>query len=225
MILGNGLIATSLSKNLKNHTNLLIFASGVSNSKEEREEEYEREFQLLKQTINEHKDKKLIYFSSCSIDSINPSRYNEHKKFIEKYIQDNLNNYLILRLPNVIGNSTNKNQLVNYFYDCLINQIKVTVNTDCIRHLIDVDDLSKVIELLDNIESTTLNVAFGNGVNVDEIIYILESVVGTKFKNIEFIQKGNDYTIDNISFLQHIDETNFTTNPKKIIQKYFKNEH
>lgn len=225
MILGNGLIGNSLKKGLRDHEDLLVFASGVSNSKEQREDEYLRELELLKHSIVTYRDKRLIYFSSCSIVAANSSRYNDHKKTVEQFIKDNLENYLILRLPNIVGRSNNRTQLLNYFYNSLINQDKVVVNTDCIRHLIDVEDLPRIVESLRNLKGTTLNVAFNNGTSVKEIVRLLEVTVGVNFKNIEFKQEGNDYSIDNTLFLQQVREVNFTTDPKKIIEKYFKNEN
>ena len=225
MIIGNGLIGSTLRRLFKEHEDLLIFTSGVSNSKEKREEEYEREINLLKQSIKDHKNKKLIYFSSCSITKDVDCRYSRHKKYIEEYIQNNTVNYLILRLPNIIGKSVNKNQLVNYFYNCLVNQEKIRINTDCIRHLIDVEDLPKIIKVLKNINRTIINVAFNNGVTVDQIVLLLEDSTGIKFKDIEFAQEGNDYVIDNSTFLEYVNETDFVTKPEHIIRKYFKNEN
>ena len=49
MIIGNGLIAKSLQE--IDSENVLFFASGVSNSLETRDSEFEREYFLLKETI------------------------------------------------------------------------------------------------------------------------------------------------------------------------------
>jgi hypothetical protein len=58
MVIGNGAIAKSFMG--LNHNDLCVFASGVSNSKEENKESYDREFDLLEKTIRENNDKKLL---------------------------------------------------------------------------------------------------------------------------------------------------------------------
>lgn len=225
MILGSGLIANSLQNNLIDHTNFLIFACGVSNSQENKLEEYKREFNFLKDQINSFEDKKLIYFSTVSINSTLNTPYIVHKKFIEEYIQNNVKNYLILRLPNIVGYSNNTSQLINYFYNCLINKQEVTINIDCIRYLIDVDDLTKIIDIITkkNITNTTLNIAFNNGIKLEEILNILENTINLKFSNV--IKKNNsiDYIVNNSFFLEQIEDLScFNLDPIKIIKKYFK---
>ena len=54
MIIGNGLIASAFA-GYEYCKNLLIFASGVSNSLETHLEPYERERKLLEKTIKEKK--------------------------------------------------------------------------------------------------------------------------------------------------------------------------
>lgn len=93
-IIGNGDIAKALKKTDKNY---LFFASGVSNSQETRESEYEREKKLL---LQQKKDKKIIYFSSLCIFYAN-SRYAKHKIEMEKLIKNNFSKYCIIRLGNI----------------------------------------------------------------------------------------------------------------------------
>jgi nucleoside-diphosphate-sugar epimerase len=224
MIVGTGLIANAFSKGNFDHTNFIIFASGVSNSREERIEEYEKELTLLTNTLNDNQDKKLIYFSSCNITSADTSVYLQRKELIENYIKRNVLNHLILRLPNVVGHSTNRFQLLNYFYFTLLEQKDLTVKVNYIRHLLDVDDLPKVMELLTTlqIEASILNVAFDNGIKVKNIIEILEVAVGLRFKNIKEDNGENDYLINNNTFLQYVKDLNqFNTKPEDIIKKYY----
>jgi hypothetical protein len=225
MILGDGLIGTSLKKTLNYHEDLLVFASGVSNSTEKNPEEYKREFKLLQEALESNKGKKLIYFSTCSINSNTSSPYIKYKKFVENYIQSNVEDYLILRLPNIVGSSTNKSQLVNYFFNCLLNQTDITINVDCIRYLVDVEDLSKLLEVLitKGKQSSTLDMAFNNGVKVEEILKYLEIATGLTFKSIARSNNGNDYNIDNSAFLELIQDTSlFNIDVQKIISKYYK---
>ena len=50
MIIGNGLLASSFNK-IELENNILIFASGVSNSKEQDHSKYEKELNLLKDIL------------------------------------------------------------------------------------------------------------------------------------------------------------------------------
>ena len=78
MIIGNGNIA----KVLKNRDDLIFFASGVSNSSCEDQNEYNREFDLLKQ---QDKNTHLVYFSNLGIYYKNDT-YTKHKIKIEDFI-------------------------------------------------------------------------------------------------------------------------------------------
>jgi nucleoside-diphosphate-sugar epimerase len=222
MIIGNGLIATAFKCSGLNHNDLIIFASGVAKSKENRVDEYDREYTLLKKHINKHK---LIYFSSCSIIANSDTEYSIHKRNIEEYIQTWCKDYLILRLPNIVGISNNKNQLLNYFYHSLVNQELVILNTDCVRHLVDVEDLPKIVQVLNEqkVKSEVINIAFDNGISVDKIVGILETVVGLKFKKIKKYQGGNDYSVDTTETKKYIKDTDqYNTIPENIIKKYYK---
>ena len=55
MIIGNGLIATGFKK--FNHSNFVILAAGVSNSLETRLGEFEREKDLVLETLKKYPDK------------------------------------------------------------------------------------------------------------------------------------------------------------------------
>ena len=85
MIIGNGLLAKAFS-DFENNEKILIFASGVSNSNETRRQEFEREEILLRKGLTTHKDKLIIYFSTCSVyePSTNYREYTRHKLDMEK---------------------------------------------------------------------------------------------------------------------------------------------
>src|SRR3990167_10458215 len=119
MIIGNGMMATKFAK-YKNDKNIIIFASGVSNSKETRPSEFAREFDLLKDVVSKDSGKTIVYFSTSSMyDPIEKnSAYVQHKLEMENYIQNNVNKYYIFRISQVIGRAKN-NTLINF----LINNI------------------------------------------------------------------------------------------------------
>jgi hypothetical protein len=66
MVIGNGMVAIRF-ESYKTNDEFLIFASGVSNSKNINPEVYERELILLQRSIQENREKIFVYFSTCSI--------------------------------------------------------------------------------------------------------------------------------------------------------------
>lgn len=106
MIIGNGDIASILP----DRRDLLFFASGVSNSQETKESEYQREKELLlRQPVTDH----IVYFSSLSIFYAN-SRYTKHKREMEMIIKDRFPLYTIIRLGNITWGK-NPHTLINHF--------------------------------------------------------------------------------------------------------------
>ena len=67
-IIGNGLIAKAF-QDFNFTKNCVIFASGVSDSADENNFNFAREFNLLENTVKNFKNKRLVYFSTCSLNS------------------------------------------------------------------------------------------------------------------------------------------------------------
>ena len=105
MIIGHGDIASVLME----RDDLLFFASGVSNSSEIRESEYQREIDLL---LSQPKDAHLVYFSSLAI-FYSQTRYTTHKRVMEEIIKRNFRKYTIIRLGNISW-GINPHTLINY---------------------------------------------------------------------------------------------------------------
>jgi|LakMenE18May11ns_1017448.scaffolds.fasta_scaffold9958546_14 nucleoside-diphosphate-sugar epimerase len=150
MIVGNGLIASVFLKNEENYKDYIIFASGVSSSKETKYEEFEREKTLLKNVLKKNNDLKLIYFSTILSDKIdNP--YYQHKLNIENYIKKNCNNYKIYRIPQILGYSGNNDNLVNYFVNKIKKNEEISLYKNVKRSILDVEDLKNIVDV--NIKS------------------------------------------------------------------------
>ena len=125
MVIGNGLIASRFSEYVKNQS-VLIFASGVSNSKETKEEEFEQEIELIYRTFENYcKNYLFVYFSTCSVydkEEIN-SPYVQHKMRIEKIIESTVPDFNIFRVSQAVGFSENKNTLLNFLFDSISKSI------------------------------------------------------------------------------------------------------
>lgn len=108
MIIGRGDIAQQLWRVDKPFIN--FFASGVSNSKQEDEKEYDREFALL---MKQPKDQHMVYFSSLCI-YYSQTRYAQHKVHVERLIKESFATYTIVRLGNITWGK-NEHTIINYF--------------------------------------------------------------------------------------------------------------
>jgi nucleoside-diphosphate-sugar epimerase len=223
MLIGNGLIAKGFEAYI-NNDNFLLFASGVSNSKEININEFDRELNLIKFYINNEKTKKFIYFSTCSIydTGLKNSLYICHKLSIEKYISDNCKNFIIFRLPNVVGNIGNKNTFFNYFKNCILENREIIIYKNATRYLIDILDIKTLlpffIESLD-IKNKIINVAFNNKMSILDIVNIFESILKSNTKK-KIINAGNDYDINNNYFLQNSNITIDNNYNYNLINKY-----
>jgi len=105
MIIGNGDIA----KVLNDREGAIFFASGVSNSSEINQDEFDREFNLLLH------DKRwlstVFYFSTISI-YYTDTPYTRHKKAMEQLVRSMWDNYNIIRIGNIDW-GTNPNTFLN----------------------------------------------------------------------------------------------------------------
>ena len=106
MIIGHGDIASVL----QDREDRIYFASGVSNSQETREEEYQREIDLL---MAQDKNRHIVYFGSLSI-FYSDNRYAQHKIRMEKLIKRYFKKYAIVRIGNITWGK-NTHTLINYF--------------------------------------------------------------------------------------------------------------
>jgi hypothetical protein len=111
MIVGHGDIAAALFENGKDRDDFCFFASGVSNSAETRESEFQREIDLLmSQDIGMH----LVYFSTLAIFYGSASPYIRHKLFMESSVKAIFHFHTIIRIGNIAWGDTNPNTLINF---------------------------------------------------------------------------------------------------------------
>ena len=143
-VIGDGLIASYFRKS--NSVNCCFFCSGVSNSNETRLSEFNREQLLLDEELKKNKGELFVYFSSVLVTQKDTPYFN-HKKIIENKIKNNSNNYLILRLPQVVGPVINKTLFPQFFFD-IANKNKLKIYKESTRSFIDISDLLRIVDLL-----------------------------------------------------------------------------
>jgi len=224
MVVGNGSIAKLFIDEFNSNSDIIIFASGVSDSNEKREEEFEREKKLLVSTISDYPNSKVIYFSSIFSNHVNNDYYS-HKKNIEKFITENVLNYLIIRLPQVISQNGNVNNLVNFFVTSVKKNAQVEVQKNTKRALVDVEDVKTLTcELIKKHNKKILNFSCVEQIGVYEIYKIICEILDIKpnfkFVSPKFITPSiqNDMEINEL-ISQRIDKENYTY---KILKKYVK---
>ena len=126
-IVGGGDIASILPE----RDDLLFFASGVSNSQETRESEYQREVDLL---LEQRRDAHIVYFSSLAvIDGV--SRYIQHKRSMEARVKLNFALNTIIRIGNIAWGD-NPHTLINH----LKNNPEAEIRDEW-RYVVDQDEL------------------------------------------------------------------------------------
>jgi len=133
-VIGNGDIASILPE----RDDLLFFASGVSNSQETRETEYQRELNLL---LDQSREDQLVYFSSLAVLD-GTTRYHQHKREMECTIQREFSAHTIIRIGNIAWGD-NPNTLINYLRAHPDAEIK-----DEYRYIVDESELLYWINLI-----------------------------------------------------------------------------
>jgi nucleoside-diphosphate-sugar epimerase len=216
MIIGNGLISRSFIDYI-NNPDYLIFASGVSNSKEDRDSEFDREFNLIKENISTHM--KFIYFSTINDGD---DKYFIHKRKMEKYISYNSDNYLIFRLPNVVGFGGNMNNIFNFLKSKIINDDIIDVK-NVNRSLVDIDDIKGICEYCFNIKNEILSISSIEVTKFIDIVKIMSDELGKGVKinklNDVCVKIDNSLEVENAIEKLGISNKNYT---KNLIKKYIK---
>lgn len=205
MIIGNGLLAQAFEYYL-DADSILVFASGVSNSKETNFKEFDREKKLLEEAVISNNSKLFVYFSTCSIEDVSQknSLYIQHKKNMEDIVKDKCFQYYIFRLPQVVGIGKSPT-LINFFVDSIYNNKSLTIYEKATRNLISVKDVFKISKII--IENnyylnSIVNIATPFNIPVIKIVNILEKLLNRQV-NCEIIDLGVEQAI-NISDLESI---------------------
>lgn len=199
MVIGNGLVARRFEL-YNSMDNFLVFASGVSNSKTKDPEAYNREMQLLKDSVQAYHSRSIIYFSTCSIydPQEKGSAYVQHKLQIEDFIQTHAKQYHIFRVSNLAGISSNPNTVLNFFFNHIKNGVNFDVWTNACRNIIDVDHAYFMIDhILKNslFPNQVINIANPLNHKVKDIVSAIETFLDIKSNFVE-VEKGVCYEID-----------------------------
>src|SRR4051812_33028040 len=118
MVVGGGMMAQAFLR-FREDEQVVIFASGVSDSLEERRDAFDREKNLLRLIRNENPGRLLVYFGTCSV--IDPDKrdtaYVRHKLEMESLLQTDKDPWMILRVPLAIGPLHRSRTLAQFLYE------------------------------------------------------------------------------------------------------------
>ena len=224
MIIGRGMIAKEFEL-FKDSNSILIFASGVSNSNEVQESEFNREKELLISNLKHLGNKRIVYFSTCSVYDTyfcnNP--YTQHKLNMESIIVDRANKYIIFRLPQVLG-VNNEHQLMGFLFDKIKNN-DVFKLYDIERNIIDSSDVKLLVTYIvthELFENQIINIANPYNIKVKDLVLEIESIYGymAKYTNVKL---NGDFVIDTSSISDIIKELKLFEHNyiQKRIRKYY----
>lgn len=186
MIIGSGFIAKNFKKkkHLIKKYNLAIYASGISNSQSKEKKFFLREKYMLLSYKKKIKSKVLVYFSTCSIydQSRRNSLYVKHKSLMEQLIKNNFNKYIIVRFPEIIGFNSNKNNLINFLYQKIINNFRFSLWDNAKRNIIDIDHAIKIffyfVNKIRKVKKINLQINIANTrfYRVQKIVKVIEKI-------------------------------------------------
>jgi len=227
MVVGNGMIAKRFEA-YRNNDEFLIFASGVSDSAHPAAHAFEREKNLLTSAIDQHPGKTLVYFSTCSIydPSMKGSAYVQHKLNMENLITQKCDRYVIFRLSNPVGKTSNPHTVVNYFVDHILNRRKFDAWSRAARNIIDMDHVYLLCHEILQEElflNATINIANPHNYPVVFMIGTIEKHFDIK-ANYTLLDKGGSPDIDISAIESLFRKFSINFGPDylpSLLQKYF----
>lgn len=232
MIIGSGLLANAFPRVFLRRENVCIYAAGVSNSSCTDAREFARERQRLEDALQQTKYVDVfVYFSTCSVadpDARN-TPYVQHKLAMEHMIHAHPQN-LILRLPQVAGETPNPHTLLNFLYARISRSESFNLWSKAKRNIIDVADVISIAQQLianNSARNTTLNIANAVSYPMADIVGAMECVVG-KRAVYDVVGRGSEYPIDTRAIYSLLEDAGVKFGNdylEKVIEKYYKKIH
>jgi UDP-2-acetamido-2,6-beta-L-arabino-hexul-4-ose reductase len=199
-IIGSGMIARSFASGLLDHTGVVIYASGVSNSDCADTTQFERERRFLSASLGEaHPASPFIYFGTCSVYDPDGQKkaYVRHKLEMEALVLSHSQGRVI-RLPQIAGPKPPPNTLIA----SLVAQVRaggvIQVWQDAVRNIIDIDDVVRIVHALAShnfLDMRVINVANPVSISVMDLIHAIEYCLQIR-PRVELVKKGGAYHID-----------------------------
>ena len=209
MIIGNGQLAEVFRGS--DHSETVIFASGVANSNCKELSEFEREKNLLLKTLKSNTDKKFVYFSSCALSAqeYEKNEYYEHKINMENIVKEYSGNYYIFRIPQLFGKLKEHKTLINFIYGSIKNHTTFKVYNEAYRYVIEINDTKILVDEYLKYSKSCVVIDIANPYNylVLDIVKIFEKLLDIK-ANYEIINKKDGYNLEFEALLSFTKEHN-----------------
>lgn len=208
---------------------VVIFASGVSNSKETRPEPFARERKLVEETLLRTAGRLFVYFSTASVEDPTEqgSAYVTHKLALEQLIAGQATNYLLIRVSNVVGGPGNPYTVLNFFVDRVRQNESFTIWKHASRNLIDLDDVYRVVTYCIDTPTTwnqTILVANPYSVSPLALVQAIEAHTGRQAQY-ELIDKGRPFTLAINGISDQLQVTDSNWEPERyvahLLKKYY----
>jgi nucleoside-diphosphate-sugar epimerase len=202
MVTGTGMIAQAFMDLVRDDT-VHVFASGVSRSTERDPRAFERERMLL--TSQPLEQARFIYFSSCSVydPTLIDSPYVAHKREMEALVRLRYPDHLIVRLPNLVGHTSNPYTLTNFLRDRILHADPFDMHVKACRYLLDVELVARDLRhlfRLQTLRGTSIDVCGSVAFRLPELVQGMERVLGRR-TSVNEVDAGSCYTVDNSLFL------------------------
>jgi nucleoside-diphosphate-sugar epimerase len=185
-IIGRGLVGAAANQ-LKCR-GASVFASGVSNSGQVIQSEYDRELGLLARHLALGKGV-FVYFSTTSIQmgGVHKRCYADHKRACERVIETSGRPYLIARTGNLVGRTHNRNTLFNYIYWKIKEGEPFDLWLNAKRNFLDVTHLMAMVDAVLGEWTQSVKVTLVNPVNhyVSDVVRKIEDFSGLEARATE----------------------------------------
>lgn len=226
MVVGDGLMARAFSA-FRDSRNVVIFASGVSNSLETNPVAFDRERDLLKQVRTNDPGALVVYFGTCSVDDPEQRNtpYVRHKLEMESMLAASEGSWLVLRVPLAIGRNPRSRTLAQFLHEHIARGQPFEVWEGAARYPIDVDDVFRIGSRFIHdpaMWNRCVNVAL-RPFPVTDFVRVMESIVGKK-AIYTLVQKGRHYKVECPEILQVASELNLDLSDlylERVLRKYF----
>lgn len=141
---------------------------------------------------------------------------------MESLIQRKVPNYIIFRLPNIIGFNGNSTNIINFLINKIRNNEEFVIYKNATRNIIDIEHLYQIVSyIIDNktYRNKVINIAYGNNIRIIDIVHSIEVFLNMKsifhIENKGIDLKINDHDVAPIIQLLDIEQPSILTLLKK----------
>lgn len=199
-VIGSGMIARAFASAISDSHNVVVYASGVSNSDCTDVTKFDRERNLLSDSLGKAcVARPFIYFGTCSVYDPDAQKkaYVRHKVEMEALVLSHAAGRVI-RLPQIAGPNPPPNTLIASLVAKVRAGETIRVWQDAVRNIIDIEDVVRIVKVLANqnfLDKSVINVANPVSISVMDLINAIEYGLQVS-PRVELVKKGCPYKID-----------------------------